>query len=310
MRDLYEACSAMKPMIKKTNYLILITVSLIILLLSTTAVEAFTIFAQQNSVKNDQVQTEIQWTTIAAGVEYATQKIIDNPSAGDGILHIIRIDLAKAKLRSLMVSALDKQPRTAKQWCEEFSLVVVINAGMYDVDHLTHVGYMTSEHHVNNQRWTKHYNSILVFDPLQADLPQAQVLDHASDISDSIHKYGTVIQNLRLIKGNGVNTWKEHPKKWSEAALAMDSQGMVLFLFLQSPLSMYEFNQKILNLPLHISRAMHLEGGPESSLSICSAVKNLHLAGLVGVGPINDGGNYGQWPLPNVIGVFADQPGK
>jgi hypothetical protein len=278
--------------------------------MSSAACGIFVVFAQQNSTENKQVENKIKWNTIAAGVEYAEQKIIDKPSAGDGILHIVRIDLAKAKLRSLMVSAMDRQLRTARRWCAEFNMVAVINAGMYDIDNLTHVGYMRSGEHVNNQRWSKQYKSFLVFDPLHADLPQAQILDHTGEVSDILRKYGTVIQNLRLIKGNGVNTWKEQPKKWSEAALAMDSRGRVIFLFIQSPMTMHEFNRGILKLPLDIDRAMHLEGGPEASLSICAAGIDMHLSGLLGIGPLDDGGSYGQWPLPNVIGVMVDQPGK
>ncbi len=263
--------------------------------------------AQQKSAKNERLPAEISWKPIATGVEYAAQKVMDNPAAGDGVLHIVRIDPAKAKLRSLMASAIDRQPRTAQNWCTSFGLTAVINAGMYDLDHLTHVGYMKSENHVNNRRWSKQYNSVFVSNPLKPDLPQAQIIDLTEDRPPVLESYGTVIQNLRLIKGTGINAWKEQPKKWSESALAIDNRGRVLFLFMRSPLSMHEFNEKILQLPLNISRAMHLEGGPVSSFSICAHAKQIHLSGALDMGPIDDGGKYGQWPLPNVIGVVADQ---
>jgi len=263
--------------------------------------------AQQKNAKNERLPVEISWNPIAAGVEYAAQRIMDSPAAGDGVLHIVRIDPAKAKLRSLMASAIDKQPRTAQTWCTSFGLAAVINAGMYDLDHLTHVGYMKSEKHINNRRWSKQYNSVFVFNPLKADLPQVQIIDLAEDRPPVLESYGTVIQNLRLIKGTGINAWKEQPKKWSESALAIDNRGRVLFLFIRSPLSMHEFNEKILQLALNISRAMHLEGGPVSSLSICTPAKQIHLSGALEMGPIDDGGKYGQWPLPNVIGVVAGQ---
>ncbi len=263
--------------------------------------------AQQKSAKNERIQSEIPWNAIATGVEYAALSIVDNPTAGDGVLHIVRIDPAKAKLRSLMASAMDKQPRTAKNWCTSFGMTAVINAGMYDLDHLTHVGYMKSGDHINNRRWAKKYNSVFVFNPLKTDLPQAQIIDLAEDRPPVIESYGTVIQNLRLIKGLGINAWKEQPKKWSESALAIDNRGRVLFLFIRFPLSMHEFNEKILHLPLNINRAMHLEGGPVSSLSICTNAKDIHLSGSMDMGPIDDGGKYGQWPVPNVLGVAAGQ---
>ena len=248
----------------------------------------------------------IVWRPIASGVEYASQKIIENPSVGDGILYIVRIDPLKAKLRTLMSSALDRQRRTAQKWCTEFGMVAVINAGMFDTDYVTHIGYMRSGDHVNNSKWVKGYNSILAFDPLRAGLPVVQVFDNAKDNADMLQNYSTVIQNLRIIKGRGENVWKEKSKKWSEAAIALDIQGHVLFLFMRSPLSVYDFDEKILALPLKIIRAMHLEGGPEASLSVCTNEFQIHLSGSYETGFLENDSNWGQWGLPNVIGVTAE----
>lgn len=261
--------------------------------------------AQQSNAGTTPSQSVIIWRPIASGVEYADQKIIESPIVSDGILHIVRIDTSKAKLRSLMSSALDKQRRTARMWCSEFGMVAVINAGMYDIDYLTHVGYMRSEDHVNNAKWAKGYNSILVFDPLRPGLPSVQILDGVKNNSEILRNFGTVIQNLRLIKGRGQNVWKEKSKKWSEAAIAIDKQGRVLFLFMRSPLPLYEFNEKLLAMPLAITHAMHLEGGPEASLSICTNELQMHLSGSYETGFVESDSNLGQWGLPNIIGVIA-----
>jgi phosphodiester glycosidase len=250
-------------------------------------------------------KNDLLWTTIAGGVEYSTKKISDGPVAEDGILHLVRIDPLKATLRLLMASALGKQQRTAQQWCTEFGMTAVINAGMFQADHLTHVGFMRSGNHINNAKWAKEYNSILLFDPVRPGIPIVQIADNVNDISSMRQEYGTVIQNIRLIKGDGVNVWKEQLKKWSEAAIAMDGKGRILFLFVRSPLSMHEFNTKILTLPLDIKRAMHLEGGPEASMSICTANTRIHLAGSLETGLLENSGDLGQWSIPNVIGVAA-----
>jgi hypothetical protein len=262
--------------------------------------------AQQNDVRTTPNQSTIKWRPIASGVEYAEQKIIENPIASDGILHIVRIDTSKAKLRSLMSSALDKKRRTAQTWCSEFGMVAVINAGMYDIDFLTHVGYMRSENHVNNAKWAKGYNSILAFDPLRANLPSVQILDDIKDNSEVLRNYGTVIQNLRLIKGGGQNVWKDKSKKWSEAAIAIDNQGRVLLLFIKSPLSLNEFNENLLNMPLDIANAMHLEGGSEASMSICTNELQIHLSGSDKTGIMRSDSNLVQWGLPNIVGVISN----
>jgi hypothetical protein len=261
----------------------------------------------QNNAEAAPSQSIIAWRSIASGVEYAEQKIIENPILGDGTLHIVRIDTAKAKLRSLMSSQMDKQRRTARKWCSEFGMVAVINAGMYDIDYLTHVGYLRSDDHVNNAKWAKGYNSVLVFDPLQFGLPSVQILDDVKDHSEVLRNFGTVIQNLRLIKGEGQNVWKDKSKKWSEAAIAIDKQGRVLFLFIRSPLSLNEFNEKLLVMPLDITHAMHLEGGPEASLSICTNELQMHLSGSDRTGFMIGDSNLDQRSLPNIIGIMADK---
>jgi hypothetical protein len=290
---------------KKSYSLFVIIIVPVIALILANAL--FAAFAQQSNAGTPSTQSAIRWRPIASGVEYANQKIIDNPLMSDGILHVVRIDPSKAKLRSLMSSALDKQRRTARKWCAEFGMVAVINAGMYATDYLTHVGYMRSGDHVNNAKWAKGYNSILVFDPLRTGLPGAQIIDGVQDNSDVLRKYGTVIQNLRLIKGRGQNVWKERSKKWSEAAMASDKQGRVLFLFMRSPLPLYEFNEKLLAMPLDITHAMHLEGGPEASLSICTNELQIHLSGSYETGFVGNDSNLDQWNLPNVIGVLSEK---
>jgi hypothetical protein len=55
-------------------------------------------------------------------------------------------------------------------------------------------------------------------------------------------------------------------KKWSEAAIAADAEGRIWFVHSRAPFSMHEFNEKLI--ALGVVRAMHVEGGPEASLSV------------------------------------------
>ncbi len=258
----------------------------------------------EQAVQTDAAGTEPSWRMLASGIEYSTAKISNNAIAGDGVLHIVRIDPGKARLRALMSSALDKKRRTARTWCSEFGLVAVINAGMYETDYMTHVGYMKSGDKTNNGQWAKQYHSILAFDPIKPGIAPARIFDQNAGSAET-EQYGTLIQNLRLIKGDGVNVWKEQFRTWSEAAVAEDSKGRILFLLSRTPFSMYEFNQKVLSLPLGIIRAMHMEGGPEASLSICASGLQLDLAGSYQSGTEEDDKNPAQWQLPNVIGVYV-----
>jgi hypothetical protein len=245
---------------------------------------------------------DVTWRGLARGVAYAAVTLAPKPPVGDGVLHVVRIDPSQARLRALAISQVGGKTRTARQWREQLGLVAVINAGMYDADYSRHTGYFRTGDHVNSSKWVKDYQSILVFDPRRAGLPTAAIRDAGDAGWD---EYGTVVQNLRLIRAPGASVWAESARRWSEAAVAMDREGSILFLLSRSPYSMCELNRILLALPLGIVRAMHVEGGPEASLSVHGAGIDLDLSGSYETQFNENDRNHTQWPLPNVLGVEA-----
>jgi len=83
-------------------------------------------------------------------------------------------------------------------------------------------------------------------------------------------RYNTVVQNLRLIKHPGENRWGMQEQQWSEVALAEDDSGHMLLVYSRTPYPMHTFNEILLEMPLNIVAAQHLEGGPEAQLVIHS----------------------------------------
>lgn len=240
----------------------------------------------------------VTWTIVAPGVEYAK---LDE-------LHVVRVDATRAKLRAVMASALDGAPRTAARWCDEQKLVAAINLGMYLTDHRSNVGHAHAGAHVNHKAWVKDYQSVLVLHPKRAGLAAAALLDlDVPGARERLADYDTVIQNLRLIRAPGVGVWPAQPRRWSEAAVAIDREGRVLFVFTRKPYSMKQFNEILLALPLGVSAAMHVEGGPEASLSVRGPIK-LDLNGSFESGFMESDGVSAQWPIPNVLGVELVQP--
>jgi hypothetical protein len=123
---------------------------------------------------------------------------------------------------------------------------------------------------------------------------------------EKLSGYQMVVQNLRLIKsvqGQGHNVWHDQPRRWSEAAVALDEHLRVLFLFSRTPFSMAEFNRRLLALPLGIQRAMHVEGGPEASLSIHAGGIDADYVGSYETGFVENDDNVEAWRIPNVLGV-------
>ena len=243
----------------------------------------------------------------APGIEYNLFQV-DSDREGEGIqkIHILRIDPLRAKLRLLTASGGDRKLRTSTEWCRDFNLVAAINAGMFLKDYSTNVGYLRAGSHVQNGRWNKKYKSVLALEPTKNGIPPAVLIDlDDPDAKKSLGDYAAVVQNLRLLKEGGVNVWGESERRWSEAALAIDREGRILFIFCQSPLAMWQFNQMLLSLGLGVLRGMHLEGGPLASFSVKSRDLSLELAGVYETGFNLGNGSGQQVPIPNVIGVEA-----
>jgi hypothetical protein len=237
----------------------------------------------------------VQWQPLQPGVELAVVGAHDP-------LYVVRIDPAHAHLQAALASE-SEEKRTAGEWCKSNGLAVAINLGMFQGDQRSNVGYLRHGSHVNNGRWNA-YRSVLALNPKDATKPPLvwRDLDQNGTTAD-LAGYDLVVQNLRLIAGERRNVWAASEKRWSEAAIAVDSHDRVLFLFSRAPYTMRDFNALILGLPLDLTRAMHVEGGPEASLSIHTATVNFDLCGSYETGFLHDDSNRQQWPIPNVLGV-------
>lgn len=239
------------------------------------------------------------WRVIQPGVEYV------EITAASGPLHVVRVDPRRARVRASAASEKKAAPQTAREWCRTSGFAVAINLGMFQTDQRSNVGYLRIGAHRNNPRWNS-YRSVLAVNPSEQSLPPALWVDLDQKKPAVLDKYGLVVQNLRLIAGNRKNVWSKSDKRWSESALAIDTRERLLFIFSRAPHSMRDFNALLLSLPLEITQAMHLEGGPEASLSIHAPGIELDLSGSYETGFWPDESNQTQWPIPNVLGVLRD----
>ena len=264
----------------------------------TALIYAVTIVGAEAAAQN------VSWRVIQPGVEFASISSGNKASGESAGLYIVRVTPARAKLTVALASETKTGPRTAAEWCRTSGLAVAINAGMFQSDQLSNVGYLRHGKHYNNRRWNG-YRTVLALNPLDSSLPRVLWIDREqSNPSQEVVRYDIVVQNLRLIARSRKSAWSQSEKRWSEAALATDSQGRLLFLFSRAPYSMHDFNDVLMKLPLDIAGAMHLEGGPEASLSIHVEGLDLDLAGSYETGFWPDDSNQRQWPIPNVLGVL------
>jgi hypothetical protein len=244
------------------------------------------------------------WKKVDVGLFWAEFDPAPQPSATVSKVVVLKIDPRYYAFKLLCASEHERERLTARAWCEKKNLVAAINAGMYQEDGFTNVGYMKNLGHVNNPRLNTTYQAVVAFNRNDATVPEVQIIDlKCQNFEELKGKYQTFIQNIRMISCKQENVWSKQDKRWSLAVLGMDKSGHVLFIFSEEPYSGYDFNHFLLSLPISIFNATYLEGGPQASLYLSANDIQLDYVGIHGVGL--DGDRVRAIPrlLPNVIGI-------
>lgn len=225
---------------------------------------------------------------------------------------ILRIDPKVHALRLLSASAQDRKPRTAKKWCNEFGLRATINASMYqNMDLLKSTGYMRNYKYRNNPYINPAYGAFLCFNPVDASLPEVQIVDRRlqKNWRSVIKRYNTVVQNYRMISNGEKVGWPQRGEIYGSAAIGMDKDNHVLFILSRSPFSTHDLIHILLSLPIHIKSAMYVEGGPEATLYMRAHDKEMVFVGTCGADTPEHVALKSLQRIPNVIGVVKRKGG-
>ena len=250
---------------------------------------------------------DADWKQLAPGIELKLLDAQQSSHVGDSRIAVVRVDPKSWQLALVGRSGTgEKTGRTAREWAQGHDLAVAINAGMFAPDYTTHVGYLESEGQVSSSRINP-YQSVAAFDPRDREnRPAFRIFDLDAPgvtVQTIRQDYASLVQNLRLIKRPGTNRWSQQDEKWSEAALAEDEQGRVLFVLSRSPFSMYDLVRELLSAGMGVVAAQHLEGGRLAQLYLNVGGVELELFEGSGSPFALDSGNATAWPIPNVLGV-------
>jgi len=245
---------------------------------------------------------EIVWRPLEQGLELAQIKAPGEHRTGDGLVTLVRIDPAKTKLALAMAKFEGDQKRTAAEWARAKNFAFVVNAGLYQEDHLTNVGLMRDGRKVNNPK-LNHYRSVFAFNPRRDAEAPFLLWDKACDKEGEFRAYDTLIQNIRLIDCRKRVTWPASEKDVSLTVLGADGRDRLIVAYSQSPHTAGGFARLLLRWPLDLRRAQYLEGGRPAQLYLEAGGVTLNLNGLCG-GTLGCIGVSGVAPeIPNVIGV-------
>ncbi len=247
------------------------------------------------------------WRAAAPGLEVGRFQASRKAAVGDSIVTVVRVDPARHDFRLLSAKLLGL-PRslTAPAWAERYGVLGVINASMFQADHLTSVGHMRDGQLVNNERWTKD-NAAFAAGPRAAGLPPARILDRTCEDWKSLAAgYRVIVQNIRMINCRRGNTWAQQARKWSTACVGTDGEGRVLLIHVRSAYTTHDLVDELLALPLGLTRLMYVEGGPEASLYVRVGTQVVvSETGSFETGFFETDENRAFWPLPNVIAFGA-----
>jgi hypothetical protein len=235
-------------------------------------------------------------------IQSRSQKLV-----GDSKITVLRIDPSRWELEVMGVFQTGEPfGHTARQWSQKQKYAAAINAGMFQTDGKTHLGYLRSRDRVHNARLNS-YQSVMAFDPRESKkVPAFRIFDLDSpgvNLQAILADYASAVQNLRLIKHPGLNQWGQQGREWSEAAVGEDSEGRVLFIYSRSPFSMHDLNQELLGAGIGLVAAQHMEGGPEAQLYVHVGDTELEMFGSYETSFKENDENPVAWPVPNVIGV-------
>ena len=245
-----------------------------------------------------------EWQNLAEGLEFGIFRAPLVSDIGDSLIRVLRIKPQHYTFKLLNVSSLKNgSSLTVKDWCRQNGLIAAINASMYQEDLKTSVSLMRTKNHVNNPRLSKDM-TILAFDRQSAEVPQVKIIDRqCDDFEVWKKKYGTLIQSIRMISCGGTNVWSPQSKKWSTAAIGIDTKGKILFIHVGSPYSMHNLINFLKALPLNISRAMYAEGGPQAQLYINIGKHEHEFVGSHEINLNKSSNALFSWPIPNVVGI-------
>jgi len=240
------------------------------------------------------------WHGLEPGLELARFDSRTLQPVAGGDLIVLRVDPAAWDMRVRSCGSVSgSRGLDAWAWCRQFGLVAAINAGMFQADHKTHVGYCKIDGKVSN-RAANDYLSAAAFDPIDPADPPFRIFDlDEIPLGEVAARYRTVIQNLRLVKRPGMNRWQHSTESWREAALGEDWKGRGLLIYCDSKLSMFDFNEMLLALPIGLVAAQHLEGSGPAKLWIDHPLVDRETL---------PGGNKPGPVLPNILGVAPRHP--
>jgi hypothetical protein len=245
---------------------------------------------------------DARWQELGRGLDLGRFPL-DGSGFPGAQVHVLRVDPRLWELTLHGLPAGESEGYSTREWARREGLAAAINAGMYQEDYRTHAGYLAADGKVLS-RGVNPYLSAAAFAPIDPADPPFRIVDLDEEpLEGVLARYRRVVQNLRMVKRPGENRWSPQTSRWSEAALGEDREGRALLIFCPAPLPLDRLITALLELPIGLTAAQHLEGGSQAQLFVAAGGERVELVGGHEGVFASSGQGLAARPIPTVIGV-------
>jgi len=251
--------------------------------------------------------SEIHWTNLMDGLQYAELDAPEKSVVNDSKLSILKLDARKFDFDFLTASKHGEKLRTAPDWASEFDQNVIINAGMYSYNKThSNKGYLKNFDHLNNPVKSGYYNAMMTMHPKDPKKAPFEIIDITCEDWEKVqHQYHSLCQGMRMISctGEGMEFSKRPDQSCSMVVAATDGEGNIYIVFTRSPYTHRTMIAFLKGLPIDIRTTVYLEGGPEASFYVNTGDTIIAKYGSYVSNTCDNDDNDHFWKIPNVIAI-------
>lgn len=263
-------------------------------------------FVGFNASAQEAVFDYSHWTELIKGMEYIEMDAPIKSSVGDSKISILRMNPDNFEFSLHTATQYDRKSRSVSDWADTFRLNVVFNASMYEISKpLVARGYLKSGEHVNNGLVKESFRSMIALNPKTKNRRNIEIVDLTCEsFYEQKQAFSSLAQGLRMINCEGTAmAWNKRNQSCSMMVAAQDEKGWFYILFCRSPYTHNQMIRFMKDMPFHLTNAIYLEGGPETSLLIDVNQHCIEKVGSWVSETYERDDNQSFWKLPNVIGV-------
>lgn len=200
------------------------------------------------------------------------------------------------------------KPLTIGGWADHLKAPVVFNAGQFD-ENLRHLGWLKAKGEwIVSQRKQK-WLGLLLSGPRDEGV-WARIADLQLADPSVVERYDHALQSMMLVDHDANVRVRESDRTACRTVVAEDTAGRIMVMVTEGAMTLADLARWLPQAGLDIVRAMNLDGGVESQLSIRTEAFSLEHYGQYGTGTTVFDGGPGplRFPLPSVVAVTPTAP--